>query len=31
MNIAMSVNYSGDQLFIPNIVRAVGQALLLTP
>jgi MFS transporter, DHA2 family, multidrug resistance protein len=31
MNITMSVNYSGDQLFIPNIVRAVGQALLLTP
>src|SRR5437899_5620002 len=31
MNTAMSVDYSGDQLFIPNIVRAVGQALLLTP
>jgi MFS transporter, DHA2 family, multidrug resistance protein len=31
MNMAMSVDYSGDQLFIPNIVRAVGQALLLTP
>ena len=31
MNIMMSVNYSGDQLFVPNIVRAVGQALLLTP
>src|SRR5689334_21708872 len=31
MNTAMSVNYSGDQLFIPNVVRAVGQALLLTP
>jgi MFS transporter, DHA2 family, multidrug resistance protein len=25
------VDYSGDQLFVPNIVRAVGQALLLTP
>jgi DHA2 family multidrug resistance protein len=31
MNMWMSVNYSGDQLFAPNIVRAVGQALLLTP
>src|SRR5690349_10826398 len=31
MIIMMSVNYSGDQLFVPNIVRAVGQALLLTP
>ena len=31
MNIMMSVDYSGDQLFVPNIVRAVGQALLLTP
>jgi DHA2 family multidrug resistance protein len=31
MNIIMSVDYSGDQLFVPNIVRAVGQALLLTP
>src|SRR5215468_8925931 len=31
MNTSMSLNYSGDQLFIPNIVRAVGQALLLTP
>ncbi|MBR1121488.1 DHA2 family efflux MFS transporter permease subunit [Bradyrhizobium lablabi] len=31
MNIEMSLNYSGDQLFVPNIVRAVGQALLLTP
>ena len=31
MNTAMSLNYSGDQLFIPNIVRAVGQALMLTP
>ncbi|MET4482096.1 DHA2 family efflux MFS transporter permease subunit [Bradyrhizobium sp. F1.13.3] len=31
MNTAMSLDYSGDQLFIPNIVRAVGQALLLTP
>jgi MFS transporter, DHA2 family, multidrug resistance protein len=31
MNIAMSLDYSGDQLWIPNIVRAVGQALLLAP
>ena len=31
MNTAMSLNYSGDQLFIPNIVRAVGQALMLAP
>ena len=31
MNTAMSPDYSGDQLFIPNIVRAIGQALLLTP
>jgi MFS transporter, DHA2 family, multidrug resistance protein len=31
MNIWMSPNYAGDQLWIPNIVRAVGQALMLTP
>jgi MFS transporter, DHA2 family, multidrug resistance protein len=31
MNIAMSADYAGDQLFVPNIVRAVGQALVLTP
>jgi DHA2 family multidrug resistance protein len=31
MNTTMSLNYSGDQLFIPNIVRAVGQALMLAP
>ncbi|MET0406741.1 MAG: DHA2 family efflux MFS transporter permease subunit [Hyphomicrobium sp.] len=31
MNTEMSLNYSGDQLFVPNIVRAVGQALILTP
>ena len=31
MNTTMSLNYSGDQFFIPNIVRAVGQALMLTP
>ena len=31
MNTHMSLNYSGDQLFWPNVVRAVGQALILTP
>ncbi|MBR0750605.1 DHA2 family efflux MFS transporter permease subunit [Bradyrhizobium jicamae] len=31
MNTAMSLDYSGDQLFIPNIVRAIGQALMLAP
>ena len=31
MNIAMSLDYAGDQLFVPNIVRAVGQALTLAP
>ncbi|WP_407176098.1 DHA2 family efflux MFS transporter permease subunit [Bradyrhizobium sp. STM 3562] len=31
MNTAMSLDYSGDQLFAPNIVRAVGQALTLAP
>ncbi|OQW53612.1 MAG: EmrB/QacA family drug resistance transporter [Proteobacteria bacterium SG_bin9] len=31
MNTSMSLNYAGDQLFYPNVVRAVGQALLLTP
>ncbi len=31
MNIAMSLNYSGDQFFIPNIVRSFGQALMLAP
>lgn len=31
MNTTMSLDYSGDQLFVPNVVRAVGQALLLTP
>jgi MFS transporter, DHA2 family, multidrug resistance protein len=27
----MSLDYSGDQFFIPNIVRAIGQALTLAP
>jgi DHA2 family multidrug resistance protein len=31
MNTAMSLDNSGDQLFIPNIVRAIGQALMLAP
>jgi DHA2 family multidrug resistance protein len=31
MNIAMSLDYAGDQLFLPNIVRAIGQALMLAP
>src|SRR6202790_3801611 len=31
MNTAMSPDYSGDQLWIPNIVRAIGQAMVLTP
>src|SRR5262249_19661125 len=31
MNIWMSLDYSGDQFFLPNIVRAVGQALTLAP
>jgi MFS transporter, DHA2 family, multidrug resistance protein len=31
MNIFMTNDYATDQLFWPNIVRAVGQALVLTP
>jgi len=31
MNTAMSADYAGDQLWIPNIVRAIGQAMVLTP
>ena len=31
MNTAMSLDYSGDQFFVPNVVRAVGQALTLAP
>src|SRR5437016_7365948 len=31
MNTAMSADYAGDQLVIPNIVRAIGQAMVLTP
>ncbi|WP_414645932.1 DHA2 family efflux MFS transporter permease subunit [Bradyrhizobium sp. 26S5] len=31
MNIQMSLDYSGDQFFYPNIVRAIGQAITLAP
>src|ERR1700738_326900 len=31
MNTAMSPDYAGDQLWIPNIVRAIGQDMVLTP
>jgi MFS transporter, DHA2 family, multidrug resistance protein len=31
MNTTMSLDYAGDQLFVPNIIRAVGQALTLAP
>jgi len=31
MNTDMSFNYSGDQLFLPNVVRAIGQALVIAP
>jgi MFS transporter, DHA2 family, multidrug resistance protein len=31
MNTGMSPDYAGDQLWIPNIVRAIGQAMVLTP
>jgi DHA2 family multidrug resistance protein len=31
MNTTMPLDYAGDQLFVPNIVRAVGQALTLAP
>ena len=31
MNTEMSLDYSGDQFFVPNVVRAIGQALILTP
>jgi DHA2 family multidrug resistance protein len=31
MNISMDNDYATDQLFWPNIVRAIGQALVLTP
>ena len=31
MNTHMSLDYAGDQFFLPNIVRAVGQAMVITP
>ena len=31
MNTGLSVNNGGDQFFLPNIVRAIGQALVITP
>ncbi|MDX8470273.1 DHA2 family efflux MFS transporter permease subunit [Mesorhizobium sp. VK23B] len=31
MNITLSADIAGDQFWIPNIVRAIGQALVLTP
>jgi DHA2 family multidrug resistance protein len=31
MSIRLSTEFSGDQFFLPNLVRAVGQAVILTP
>ncbi|MCP3411746.1 MDR family MFS transporter [Bradyrhizobium sp. CCGB01] len=31
MNIYMTSNYAADQLFWPNVVRAIGQALVMAP
>ena len=31
MNIYMTLDYAGDQLFWANVVRAIGQALVMTP
>ncbi|MEA2740270.1 MAG: transporter, family, multidrug resistance protein [Acetobacteraceae bacterium] len=31
MNLEISPDYAGDQLLLPNLVRAVGQSVLLTP
>jgi DHA2 family multidrug resistance protein len=31
MNMHMSPDYAGDQFFLPNIVRAIGQAMVITP
>ncbi|HTW69806.1 MAG TPA: DHA2 family efflux MFS transporter permease subunit [Acetobacteraceae bacterium] len=31
MNMHTDINYSGPQLFMPNVVRAFGQALVMTP
>ena len=31
MNVNLSLDNSGDQFFLPNIVRAIGQAFVITP
>jgi DHA2 family multidrug resistance protein len=31
MNASMSPDYAGDQLWVPNIVRSIGQAAVMTP
>lgn len=31
MNLQLDADYGGDQLFVPNVTRAVGQALAMTP
>ncbi|MFK0161165.1 DHA2 family efflux MFS transporter permease subunit [Rhizobium sp. NPDC090279] len=31
MNVTLSADNAGDQFFIPNIVRAIGQAFVITP
>ncbi len=31
LNIHMTGNYAGDQLLVPNVIRAIGQALAFTP
>ena len=31
MNMTLSLDTSGDQFLVPNIVRAIGQALIITP
>jgi DHA2 family multidrug resistance protein len=31
MNLHLNPNYGGDQLFVPDVTRAIGQAFVLTP
>lgn len=31
MNLHLDTNYAGPQLFLPDVIRAVGQAVILTP
>ena len=31
LNLGITSDYAGDQFFVPNLVRAVGQALVMTP